>query len=648
MSIQILDIVLYSHHRKSRVLSFTPGKVNVITGASKTGKSALIDIVDYCLGSGSCTVSAGVIRNSVSWFGLRLQIGEGQAFIARRCPGPSSDSSEECYLLIGAEIEIPDLESIHQNTNTAGIVSSASGWTGIEENIHIPPPGQSRRSLAATIRHGLMLCFQPQDEIIRRAQLFHKTDDHWKAQSLKDTLPYLLGAVEDEYIRNQMRLRDLRSKLRVVTKQIAELEALRGEGFGKVNGLLAEAKDAGLNPPAVSEDWSEIIGALKEVSSRPISDIEAESTGSQEYDRLSDEREKLLTEQRHARSQIAAAKSLESAETGFEQEATEQKSRLISIGIFNDEVPHSCPLCEANLGEDSGSPQPEMIRESLDQISEQLERVSRNSPYVEKAIGKLSDGLRAIQERLGKNREEMQAIRQADERLRLLKDEAAKKAHILGRISLYLESIPELPSTVKLAERRDALSSEIEGLQALVSADVIQERLESILSLLSREMTVWAQHMELEHSERPLRFNLKKLTIIADSPDGPIPMERMGSGENWVGYHLIGHLAFHRWFTKQDRPVPHFLFLDQPSQVYFPPEPAEDRSVEDLEDDDRADLRRMFKMVFDVVSEVAPGFQVIITEHADINEDWYQDSVRERWRGGLKLVPGDWPSVGEQ
>jgi hypothetical protein len=81
--------------------------------------------------------------------------------------------------------------------------------------------------------------------------------------------------------------------------------------------------------------------------------------------------------------------------------------------------------------------------------------------------------------------------------------------------------------------------------------------------------------------------------------------------------------------------------------VYFPPEPAEDRSVEDLGDDDRAELRRMFKMVFDAVSDVTPGFQVIITEHADINEDWYQDSVRERWRGGLKLVPEDWPSVGE-
>ena len=41
-------------------------------------------------------------------------------------------------------------------------------------------------------------------------------------------------------------------------------------------------------------------------------------------------------------------------------------------------------------------------------------------------------------------------------------------------------------------------------------------------------------------------------------------MARMGSGENWVGYHLIAHLALHQWFVQRQRPVPSFLFLDQP------------------------------------------------------------------------------------
>jgi len=156
-------------------------------------------------------------------------------------------------------------------------------------------------------------------------------------------------------------------------------------------------------------------------------------------------------------------------------------------------------------------------------------------------------------------------------------------------------------------------------------------------------MTEWAHGLELEHSKFPLRFDIKKLTIVADTDDGPVPMDRMGSGENWVGYHLIGHLALHSWFAKRNRPVPRFLFLDQPSQVYFPPEKDVDGSMGLIDEDDRHAVSRMFKFVTDTVKIIEPNLQVIITEHADIKEDWYQDAVVERWRGGLKLIPEDWP-----
>jgi hypothetical protein len=54
----------------------------------------------------------------------------------------------------------------------------------------------------------------------------------------------------------------------------------------------------------------------------------------------------------------------------------------------------------------------------------------------------------------------------------------------------------------------------------------------------------------------------------------------------------------------------------------------------------------MFEYVFASVQAAAGGFQVIITEHADIDEAWFQAGVVERWRGGLKLVPEDWPRAG--
>ena len=49
MSAIIEAIVLYSHSGEQRILPFSRG-LNVITGDSKTGKSAIIDIIDYCMG----------------------------------------------------------------------------------------------------------------------------------------------------------------------------------------------------------------------------------------------------------------------------------------------------------------------------------------------------------------------------------------------------------------------------------------------------------------------------------------------------------------------------------------------------------------------------------------------------------------------
>jgi hypothetical protein len=50
--------------------------------------------------------------------------------------------------------------------------------------------------------------------------------------------------------------------------------------------------------------------------------------------------------------------------------------------------------------------------------------------------------------------------------------------------------------------------------------------------------------------------------------------------------------------------------------------------------------------VVDAVHDLAPGFQVVITEHAEVDEDWYSDAIAERWRGGLKLVPQEWRRAG--
>lgn len=639
---QLLDVVIFSHDGRNRTLTLNAGRVNVITGASQTGKSALIDIVDYCFGSGECRVPEGPIRRAVSWFGVRLQIGSQQAFVARRCPSVRA-ASEDCYVDVAGEVKIPDATVLQKTTNSQGLVALLSGWVGIRDNVHEPPAGHKRPPLSATIRHALALCFQPQDVIIRRDQLFLGADDNFFAQALKDTLPYFLGAVDDDYVRKREALRRMRDQLRAIDRRLAEIAALRGDGVTRADALLAEARDAGLTDASPSA-FETTVAALRVVSLTPLGRVADTSPDGAEFVRLAQQRAQLLSDQRQIRDEIASVRAFERDERGFSKEATEQSARLRTLGIFGDSKPgHECPLCSQELPAPERLPSVDDLKASLTSVSTRLESVTRTAPQIEKAIAELESKLLIIQQELAKNRALMEAVRAANERVSKGEDDATRKAHVAGRVSLYLESLPEVPDTKAFQQQADNLRAQIAALENELSDEHVRDRLESIVSILGQRMTEWARELGLEHSGFPLRLDPKKLTVIADTDDGPVPMDRMGSGANWVGHHLIAHLALHQWFVQRKRPVPGFIFIDQPSQAYFPPEKDIDGALALASDSDRLAVSRMFKVIFAAVEEVAPGLQVVLTEHADLSDDWYQRAVVERWRGGLKLVPDDWP-----
>ena len=126
-------------------------------------------------------------------------------------------------------------------------------------------------------------------------------------------------------------------------------------------------------------------------------------------------------------------------------------------------------------------------------------------------------------------------------------------------------------------------------------------------------------------------------------------MYQMGGGKNYMGYHIVTHLALQKLFQERARPVPGLLIFDQPTQVYYPAERVADRSVADLDDEDQREVKRLFRLIFDVTEQLSPNLQVIITDHADLDEPWFQEAVVARWRGGEKLVPESWiePKAGD-
>jgi hypothetical protein len=104
---QIREIVIYSYQGQKRVVPLKIGTVNIITGASSTGKTSIIPIVDYCLCENSCMIPDSVITDKVSWFGLVLQFSDSQMFVARENPPQGRKSTNRAYLVQGDVVSSP-------------------------------------------------------------------------------------------------------------------------------------------------------------------------------------------------------------------------------------------------------------------------------------------------------------------------------------------------------------------------------------------------------------------------------------------------------------------------------------------------------------------------------------------------------------
>lgn len=644
--IQIRAVVIYSHDGRHRVVPFEPGRVNIISGDSRTGKSAILGIIDYCFGAKEIDVPEGKVRRNVAWFGLLLQTGRGQAFVARQLPAGDGKSSEAIYVQADGQVPVPPAQALRQTTNRDGLRALLASWVGMSDYLHEPPPGQSRDPLAASISHALTFCFQSQTEIAQRKHLFHGSSDRFVAQAIKDTLPYFLGAVTDDYVAQQQELKRVRAEIRQIERKLAEAAAIRGEGVGRADTLLAEAKAIGLSDLDDGAPWQEKIEALRTIQNTPVPSAALEAGDDVEFRRLTDVRNELVREQRTIQSTLDRARSFEGSSRDYAAEAREHTARLHAVTVFEHGTPgHACPLCLQDLPEALQVPSVSDLRAAQNYIGERSGAMNSATPRIATAIQDVETKLVDVRRRLDDNRTLLTAIKRGNQRLQLASDIEARRAMVLGRISLYMENIPQVPDLGEQQRRLSILRAQEALLDEAVSTDTIQAKLESCLSIVNKHLSTYARRIDLEYSDSPLRLDPRNLTIVADTPERPVPMREIGSGENHVGYHIVAHLALHTWFASRGRPVPSFLLLDQLSQAHFSPDTVPGNGVtQERIDADRQAVKRLFGLIFDVIESLDGKFQVLITDHPDFSDDArFQGALRERWRNGLKLVPDDWP-----
>lgn len=644
MTFQIQNVTIYGKQPDQiRTVPFRPGELNIVTGDSRRGKSALLTIIDYCLASGGYPVKAGRVRDYVSAYAVTLVRGGQQMFVGRRAPtGKAASSTVLCVLAQAGGTPPPPLDSLTFATPLDAAKDRISDFCGIDRTVRVPAVGT--KTIAPSIRHALFFCFQAQNEVANQDLLFHSQGEEWRPNTIRGVLPYFLGAVDVEQA-----LR--RNRLRLVRRDLAELEAALAPArkvdpaAGQARALVTEAVQAGLLTPPENQQEpqaDEVLTLLRQAldhNNPPAAEGEAEDP----LGVLTAHRGELRRLHGQTRVRIADLKRAIAENTAFTTQATEQRARLVSLGLLRldpetAQAAH-CPVCDSALA--SANDTVTALTGDLKHLEGDLEVIGSDTPAIQRMIGQEEERLQQLRSALTRNQDEINEVTSGLRALHREPDAIRRAALVQGRISLYLDTVAQRTVLPQVEDRREELREQIAKLEELLSDDTQGERLASYLSLVSQKITAKAKALALEHSESPIRLDANRLTVIADKPEGPLPLPEMGSGENHLGYHVAALLSLHEWFTEHHAPVPRLLVLDQPSQVYFPRDHTDDAV---LGEDDRNKLLRIFRAFHDTLRLLDGQFQIIVMEHADLADEAFAPYVGQRWRHELNeaLVPSDW------
>ncbi|MET9499539.1 DUF3732 domain-containing protein [Streptomyces sp. NPDC006552] len=644
MTFQIAAISLYNRRGEIRTVPFRTGSLNIITGDPRRGKSAILAIVDYCLGSDGFVIRGAALRDYVHVYALTLVKDTQQLFVARSAPARrAARSTTLCVQFQAQGAPPPTLSELDFSMPLDTAKKVLSKFAGIDPAVRLPV-ARSARQIPPSVRHGMFFCLQEQNEVANQDLLFHAQNQDFHSSALRAMLPYFLGAVDPERAQREHQLKLLRRELAREQERHDQARPFQ-PASGTAAALLAEAIEAGLlNPlPAgrlLSQD--EIVRKLHEIT-EPQPTTGTRRAGSEDpLSALNEERRTLRDAYAQTRMRISNLKSISREKDAFLGQAHEQHARLATLNLLpptpsdTADQPAQCPVCGSHV--DNSSETVRLMRHDLERLAAETTTMGEATPDINARIAQEEESLNELRNALARNQEQTEVF-SAGQRSTAQDDAERQAAVVRGRISLFLDTMARHTHTAPDPDRREELATQIAELEENLAGTVQQDVLSSYLSLVNQKIQTKAIALELEHRNEPLRLDPQALTLIADSPRGPTKMAQMGSGQNYLGYHIATMLSLHEWFSEMHSPVPRFLILDQPSQAGFP---------DDTRDGGfggaHATLLNVYKTIQHTIDVLDGDFQVIVVEHADLDAEPFRSAVRERWRltNGQALVPEHW------
>lgn len=658
MYLQIREIVLWPRNPNfaPRRLQFHLGKVNVISGASRTGKSAVIPIIDYCLGAGTCSIPVKTIRKYCEWFGVVVATAQGDKLLARREPG-AQRSTDDMYMLEAERItDIP--HRIAKNINADAVKRMLDELAGLSKLDFSGGDESTGFDGRPSFRDLAAFTFQPQNVVANPDVLFFKANTYEHREKLRKIFPYVLGAVTPALMAKQFELGRARQELRRKERELRDAQEVSARWLADLKAKFSEAQEFGLaTKPEQELSRDQMIEQLEEIVARTDLTLSvSSSTISEALRELTDlegEERVVSRELTTLRHRLGEMNRMSVGVDQYQTALSHQQGRLQLSGWLasHTEDEADCPMCGSHT--DSAKRKLAVLSARMQEVEAEAgvdkelpAAFDRELQRVTAEVEQVTDRLRSVQIR-------KRALSGRSDEARQRQFSAQRAERFVGNLESALDLHRRLGSDSELVDEVGRLRELVRQLEAELREQDVEAHKRRALHAISNNAGRLLPHLDVESPNDPISLEINDLTIKVRGQERDDYLSEIGSGSNWLSYHLAALLALHQYFLLQRRgPVPAFLVLDQPSQVYFPkrisalPKDDEDKEVEEpqLRDEDVDAVRQAFEVMGRVTQDANGGLQLIVLDHAS-HDVWGDiDGVvgLPEWRNGVKLVPMAW------
>jgi chromosome segregation ATPase len=172
-----------------------------------------------------------------------------------------------------------------------------------------------------------------------------------------------------------------------------------------------------------------------------------------------------------------------------------------------------CPFCASTLNE--SMPKVFEINNSLKLLNEDLATVEREQPRLREYIDSLKTEREDLRQKIAEKNFSLQTLIAEQEAADELRDANSRIARVVGRVSLYLDTIKVVDETSSFQKAVRREQENVSRLESVLDDDETKEIQISILNRIGLQMTDWAKRLQLEHSTWPFRFDLRHLTVLS-------------------------------------------------------------------------------------------------------------------------------------